>query len=116
MLELQEKLELLQKKLNGALLAADGWDPESLMTVIPGIESKPDAVAFLGNVYNSLKQSWEDAHFPGSPHQQIVETGDFLVVVRDYGAEIHLGMMIDKSKAPLGLVFAHLGSVFGAKK
>ena len=113
MLELQEKLELLQKKLNGALLAADGWDPASLMTVIPGIESKPEAVAFLGNVYNALKQSWEDAHFPGSPHQQIVETADFLVVIRDYGDDIHLGMLIDRAKAPLGLVFAHLGSVFG---
>ena len=113
MLELQEKLELLQKKLNGALMAADGWDPTSLMPVIPGIDSKPNAAAFLGNVFNSLKQSWKDAHFPGSPHQQIIETKESIVIIRDYGEDIHLGLLIDKSKAPLGLIFAHLSSVFG---
>ena len=112
MLELQEKLELLQKKLNGAMIAADGWDPTSLMTVTPGIESRPDAAAFFGGGFNALKQSWEDAHFPGSPHQQIIETSEFLVVIRDYSEDVHIGMMIDKSKAPLGLLFAHLAAVF----
>lgn len=113
MLELQEKLELFQKKLNGALLAADVWNVHSLMPIIEGINSKPDAVAFLGGLYNTMKERWKDVDFPGVPHQQIVETNDVVVIIREYDEETHIGILVDKSKAPLGLIFAHLASVFG---
>ena len=71
---------------------------------IAGFNSQPKACALFNRVTNDLKNSLNDAKFPALGNYYLMELeGDNMVVVvamEDY----QWGMLLDKTKVPLGLL------------
>lgn len=101
--KLNEAIDVLKEDLAGALLATDIWtvaDGQSLA----GFNPQPKAVALFNQVTANMMKSLKGSGFPVLGRYYILDLVDGKMVIVIPLEEYQWGMLIESSKAPLGLL------------
>jgi hypothetical protein len=101
--KLNEAIEVLKGDLGGALLATDIWataDGQSLA----GFNPQPKAAALFNQVTDNMLNALKGAGFPTLGRYYIMDLVDGKMAVLLPLDEYQWGMLLDSTKAPLGLL------------
>ena len=101
--KLNEAIEVLKEDLGGALIATDIWttaDGQSLA----GFNPQPKAAALFNQVTNNMLNALNGAGFPTLGKYYILDLVDGNMTVLLPLGEYQWGMLLDSTKAPLGLL------------
>ncbi len=102
--KLKQAIEKLKDDLDGALVATDIY-PTGVGTSLAGFNSNPQATALFDRVTSYMIKSLDGAGFPGLDKYYLLDLkGSHLVVVIFFEEGYQQGMLIDSTKANLGIL------------
>ena len=105
---LMRALESMSEEMMGGLIATDVWKTDTAMA-IAGINTQPKAVALFNRVSEMITRTMVGAEnsFATGIAQYMIQTEDGLFVfVVELGDGYRWGMLVDGSKAPVGLMLS----------
>jgi hypothetical protein len=101
--KLNEAIEILQEDLGGALVGTDIYGAHDGQS-IAGFNSNPKACALLGKLVKQTAESFENTGFPPLGRFLLYDLVDGMMAIAIPLGNHQWGMLIDSTKAPLGLL------------
>jgi hypothetical protein len=101
--KLNEAIEILKEDLGGALLGTDIYGTVDAQS-IAGFNSNPKACALLGRLVKETAASFENTGFPPLGRFLLYDLVDGKMAIAIPLGSYQWGMLIDGTKAPLGLL------------
>jgi hypothetical protein len=101
--KLNEAIEILKEDLGGALLMADIYGTADGQSIV-GFKSNPKACALMGKLVQLTSDSLESSGFPPLGRYLLYDLVDGKMAIAIPLGEYQWGMLIDGTKAPLGLL------------
>jgi hypothetical protein len=101
--KLDEAIEVMKKDMKGGLIATDIWtvaDGQSLS----GFNTQPKAVALFNELTSNLIVSLKGSGFPALGRYYVVDLVDGITACVIPLGEYQWGLLLDSTKAPLGLL------------
>lgn len=103
--KLNKAIEVLKQTLGDGLNASDVWTRHDGMS-IAGFNSQPVATALFNRMTDGLQSTLVDSGFPALGKYYLLELANEMMVVVLQAAEIRAGILVDKKKAPLGVIIS----------
>lgn len=101
--KLNEALEVLKEDLGDGLLGADIYGANDGQSLV-GFNSNPKACALLGKLVKQTAESFENSGFPPLGKFLMYDLVDGMMAIAIPLGSYQWGMLLDKTKAPLGLL------------
>ena len=101
--KLNNAIEILKEDLGGALLGTDIYGTSDRQSVA-GFNSNPKACALLGELVKQTAESFENSGFPPLGRFLLYDLVDGKIAVAIPLGDYQWGMLLDGTKAPLGLL------------
>jgi hypothetical protein len=100
---LQEAIESLKESLGGALIATDIWSTNDAQPII-GFNSQPQACALFNQITQLMSKALKSSNFPAIGRYYLLDLSDHKTVVVIPLENFNWGILVDTTKAPLGLL------------